>query len=81
MVNTQRFFTTARTLHLETLNSLWDAFILCWSTVYTGFVDDVRVDKGTIFISQKCKDIVQNLGIYQKLSGFESHNSIATGEN
>lgn len=62
-VNTKANFIAARILHSKTLKSLWHAFLLSWTTEYTGSPDIVRVGHGSVYISRKFKYIVRNLGI------------------
>ena len=62
-----------------TTEKVWEAFIQCWSSVYTGMLHTIAVDEGT-----QHSDIFGELSkIYDidvQKSGTESHNSLGIGE-
>jgi hypothetical protein len=44
-------FSSAAFLPSSTAKSVWDAFLKCWTTVYTGFPEAMLTDQGSVFTS------------------------------
>jgi len=72
-------FSAARFLTKVSTESVWEAIIMCWSSVYTGLPHCIRVDEGTQF-----RKIFAELSALHdveiKKSGIQSHNSLGVGE-
>ena len=61
-------------------DGLWRAFTECWSTVYLGLPNVLRVDQEASFNSERFTSICDGYGVMLQFSGVESHNSIGKGE-
>ena len=67
-------FSAARFLPKVSTESIWEAIILCWSSIYTGLSHTIRVDEG----SQFRKIFAELSALHQfnvKKSGIEADNS------
>lgn len=80
VVDTQTAFSSAEILTKQNTDSIGNAFLMCWSSIYAGYPDKLRVDSGSVFTSRRWKDITNMVGIQLKISGVESHNSLGSGE-
>jgi hypothetical protein len=72
--------TSATFLQGESMADIWSAFLLCWTTIYIGFPDVLRLDAGSVFTSKEFKALATGHGIEFHYSGIEAYNSIASGE-
>lgn len=61
-------------------HDLWNDFIDCRVSVYTGFHDSVRWDRETSFLSAEFRENEKHVGIKLHFSGIERQNSIVKGE-
>ena len=72
-------FSAARFVPKVSTDVIWDAIVLCWSTVYTGLPHTFAVDEGSQF-----RKIFAELSVLHQVnihkSGIESHNSLGIGE-
>lgn len=64
----------------QSVDGVWEAFIECWCTLYTGYPNRLRTDAGSIFTSPRWEALAEDCGISMSRSGIESHNSIGLGE-
>ena len=79
MVDEATRFSSARFLPKVSTDAVWDAIVLCWSSVYTGFSYTIAVDE----VSQFRKVFAELTAIHDvnvQKSGVESHNSLGVGE-
>lgn len=53
---------------------------LCWSTIYPGHPNTIRVDQRSHFTGLRWQKNTEDNGILLKLTGIESHSSIGLGE-
>jgi hypothetical protein len=44
-------FMSALFLPAASSKAVWDAFLQCWTTIYTGFPDAILTDKGSLLTS------------------------------
>ena len=79
IVDGARRFSAAGFLTKVNTESIWEAIIMCWSSVYTGLPHCVRVDEGSQF-----RKIFAELSaihdVQVKRSGVQSHHSLGVGE-
>jgi len=80
IVDIETHFSAASFLKQQTVESVWDAFITCWASLYTGFPMKLRVDQGSSFTSVRWTKRCEHVGTIVQTSGVESHNSIGNGE-
>ena len=73
-------FNSASQLKGRNVGYLWEAFIKCWSGLYTGYPRKVLVDQGSAFTSIRWKRLCDIVGTELQLSGAESHHSLGSGE-
>lgn len=64
----------------KTPEGLWRAFTECWSTVYLGLPNVLRIYQEASFNSEKFMALADSHGVILQFSGVESHNSIGKGE-
>lgn len=64
----------------KSTKDVWNAFIVCWASMYPGYPDNFRVDQESIFKSRERTQLSEDAGIQVQLSGIESHNAIGAGE-
>lgn len=64
----------------QSVDGVWEAFIECWCTLYTGYPNRLRTDAGSIFTSPRWEALAEDCGISMSRSGIESHNSLGLGE-
>ena len=79
IVNFGTLFSAARFLTKVNTESIWEAIIMCWSSVYSSLPHCVRVDEG----SQSRKIFAELSVIHQvqvKKSGVQSHHGLGVGE-
>jgi len=80
VVDTQTHFMSADFLRGGTVEDVWDSFITCWVTLYTGFPMKIRSDAGSCFTSVRWIRRCDAVGTEMVFSGIESHNSLGPGE-
>jgi len=61
-------------------NSVWEAFLRCWVTVYAGYLGQLYLVQGTNFQSSEWRQMMRDPGIEALDSGVESHKSLGDGE-
>ena len=72
-------FLVARFVPKVSTDAVWDAIVLCWSTVYTGLPHTLAVDEGWQFRKTFAElSVLHQVNIHK--SGIESHNSLGIGE-
>lgn len=52
----------------------------CWTTLYTGYPNIVRLDQEAGFAAKEFRDLATAHGIDLQFSGAQSHNSIGVSE-
>ena len=80
VVDTQTHFSSAAFLRGQTVEDVWDAFMFCWVTQYTGFPVKIKTDQGSCFTSLRWTSRTNAVGTEMETSGVESHNSLGPGE-
>jgi len=80
VVDIDTHFNSASFLQGQTVEHVWDAFLSCWTTLYTGHPEKVRVDQGSAFTSLRWTRLCDKVGIEVKESGIEHHNALGSGE-
>ena len=72
-------FSAARFLTRVSTDSVWEALIMCWSSVYTGLPHNIMVDEGSQF-----RKLFAELSVLHEVnlekSGVQSHHSLGIGE-
>lgn len=63
-----------------TTAQVWDAFVPCWSLIYTGMPDCITTDRGTQFTSTEFELYLSHQGIYQRYIAVESHHILGANE-
>ena len=53
---------------------------MTWATMYTGYPNRLRTDQGSVFTSQRWKQLTDLQGILLRLSGVKAHSSLGIGE-
>ena len=72
-------FSAARFLTKVSTENVWDAILLCWSSVYTGLPQNIMVDEGSQF-RNLFAELTALHEVNLEKSGIQSHNSIGVGE-
>ena len=72
-------FSAARFLTKMTTDAVWEAIVLCWSSIYTGLPESGMVDEGAQFRNVFAK-LTALHDIKMEKSGIQSHNSLGVGE-
>ena len=72
-------FSAARFLTKMTTDAVWEAIVMCWSSVYTGLPQCIVVDEGAQF-RQVFAELTALHDIKLEKSGVEAHNSLGVGE-
>jgi hypothetical protein len=73
-------FQAATFLEGEDANSVWNAFLRCWSHALCGHPASVLCDQGSVFLSESFSENCAFLEIVLRNTGTESHNSLGVGE-
>ena len=80
VVDCQTHFNSASQLKGHSVEDVWEAFVKCWSSLYTGYPNKLRVDAGSAFTSIRWQRLCDMVGTQLQLSGVESHHSLGPGE-
>lgn len=64
----------------QSVDGVWTAFIQTWCTIYSGFPNRIRTDQGSVFTSQRWRELTDMSGIELRLSGVKAHRSLGIGE-
>lgn len=80
VVDIDTHFNSAKILSGQTVESVWEAFLECWTTLYTGFPDKIKVDQGSAFTSVRWTRLCDRVGVTVQESGIEHHNALGSGE-
>ena len=64
----------------QSVEGIWLAFVMTWATMYTGYPNRLRTDQGSVFTSQRWKQLTDLQGIQLRLSGVKAHSSLGIGE-
>lgn len=64
----------------QSVEGVWFAFIQTWVTMYTGYPNCIRTDQGSVFTSDRRRQITSFSGIQLRLSGVKAHSSLGIGE-
>ena len=59
---------------------IWNAFVDCWCTIYTGYPYRIKCDSGSVFTSEKWKALNCMAGTNISISRVEAHNSLGMGK-
>ena len=80
VVDTATNFQNAVFIRSKSAIDIWQDFLDCWVTVYTGFPEIIRLDRESSFVSDKFRNNAKDNGVDLQFSGIESHNAIGQGE-
>lgn len=80
IVDTSTLFQNAVFIRNQSSQNLWEEFVDCWVSVYTGFPEIVRLDRQSGFTSDNFRNYAKDVGVTLQFSGIESHNAIGPGE-
>lgn len=80
IVDTQTRFQNAILFKREYAKDVWDEFVEGWQSVYIGYSNRIRTDRGSISTSKFWRGVTTLHGTDVQLSGVEIHNSIGVGE-
>ena len=80
IVDTATSFQNATFIRSQSSKELWNDFIECWASVYTGFPENIRLDRQSGFTADEFRNYAKNVGINLQFSGIESHNALGSGE-
>lgn len=80
VVDAHTHFSGAEFLKGQSVEDVWEAFIQCWDSLYTGFPETIKVDQGSAFTSLRWQRLCEEVGTVTEESGIESHNSLGSGE-
>ena len=80
VVDCHTHFNSASALIGHSVEDVWDAFVKCWSSLYTGYPKKIRVDQGSCFTSIRWQRLSEMVGTQMQFSGVESHHSLGPGE-
>jgi hypothetical protein len=80
IVDRDTTFSSAKFLRACDRITVWNAFVQCWTSLYTGFPDSILTDQGSVFQSEDWKNACEGAGIILRSTGTESHNSLGVGE-
>jgi hypothetical protein len=80
IVDTGTTFGAASFLPSASAKAVWDAFLKCWTTMYTGFPDSMLTDQGSLFTSADWHIACNSAKIRLRHTGTESQNSFGAGE-
>ena len=72
-------FSAARFLPKISTDAVWEAIVLCWSSVYTGLPDNIAVDDGSQF-RKVFAELTALHDINLEKSGTQSHNALGIGD-
>ena len=72
-------FLAARFLSKISTDSIWEAVILCWSSVYTGLPEYIMVDEGAQF-RHTFAELAKLHDVKVEKSRVQSHNSLGIRE-
>jgi hypothetical protein len=64
----------------QSVEVVWVALMETWFILYTGYPNRLRVDAGSIFSSDRWKQLSDMTGIRLRISGVEAHNSLGIVE-
>lgn len=67
-------------IHGKSSHDIWNDFIDCWASVYTGFPDAIILDIETSFVSKEFRENAKYICIHLQFSRIEAHLSIVKGE-
>ena len=77
VVDEATHFQAAAWLHKSTSTEVWKTFLRCWSMVYLGPPDYLRVDQGTNFVSSEFRSLADTSGITVIEAPIESPNTMS----
>ncbi len=80
IVNRGMHFSAAQFVSGEDSESVRNAFIACWVSIYIGFPNVLKHDYGSCFTSKFFQRTCSNFGMVCKEIPCESHNCLGPGE-
>lgn len=80
VLDTHTHLSAAIFLLCKSTKDVWNAFLVCWATVFVGYPDLFKVDQDSVFTSREWRKLSEDAGIGLKVSGVESHNALGVGE-
>ena len=69
VVDCHTHFNSASALKGHSVEDVWEAFIKCWTSLYTGYPRKLRVDQGSAFTSIRWQRLCDMVGTELQLSG------------
>lgn len=79
MVDAETHFSAAQILPDVSTSTIWSTIMECWSSVYTGLPNKIRVDQGTAF-GAGLVSLAKASDVNVVRTGIESHSSMGIGE-
>ena len=79
LVDAETHFSAARFFPDVSTGTVWSAIVECWSSVYTGLPNKIRVDQGTAF-GASFISLTKASDVDVVRTGIESHSSMGIGE-
>ena len=79
LVDAETHFSATRFLPDVSTRTVWSTIVQCWSSVYTGLPNKIRVDQGTAF-GDGFMAIAKSSDVDVVRTGIESHSSMGIGE-
>lgn len=76
----QTHFNSAAFIVGHTVEHVWDAFLFCWATQYTGFPMPTKTDQGSCFTSLRWTRRCNAVGTEMEINAVESHSSLGSGD-
>lgn len=64
----------------QSVEGVWTAFVTIWCTIYTGYPNRVRTDKGSTLTSPQWKKPTDLSGIQFRIPGVKAHRSLVIGD-
>lgn len=80
VIDADTHYSAARFLLGESTKDVWNAFIECWASVYLGFPDILKADRGSVFTSRAWSKLSTEDGMAIEIVPVESSNSMGAGE-
>lgn len=80
VVDVDTHFSSAIFLRVKSTRDVWNAFVVCWASMYPGYPDRFKVDQDSVFTSKEWRQLSADAGVEIEFSGVESHNALGVGE-
>lgn len=64
----------------QSVYSFWLVFVMNWCLIYTGLPDRLYTDQGSVFASERWKQLADLNDVQLRLSRIEAHSSLGTDD-